>query len=301
MKVKGIVYLSTSMGWFKKDLNRIRSDIERMRSELCANAIRLEGVGAILWRIVEIAKEEGLQVWAHPKVGDVIPKSEYISIYEDFCKKAEDYGIDVLMLGNELSLEVNLEGDRKLGYVERCSNMEKYVHRPLRENPDRFKKFIAELVEKSRKYFSGRISYAAGSWEFELVNWEDLDMVMCNQFLYSKTERIYLDLLLKMKRFGKPAILSEFRFQTIDKAFKAGPIWLYPQKHKVKYDEEAQAECFKKNIEFIKRADLDGCFVHQWDESEIAGRGDLGFGIIRMDGVPKKSFFVIRNFYKTWK
>lgn len=301
VKVKGVAYLSTSMGWFRKDFGRIKSDLERMRNELYANAVRLEGTGALLWKIVEVAKEEGLQVWAHPKVNDVIPGFEFIRIFRNFCRRAEDLGVDVLMVGNELSLEVNLEDNRTLSYVERCSNMEKHVHKPLRENPSRFTSFIAKLVEISRKYFSGKVTYAAGSWEFDLVPWEDLDIVSCNQFLYSQTENTYLDLLLRMKLFGKPAVLSEFGFQTIDKAFEAGPIWLYPQKHKVKYDEEAQARCLKRNIKFIKKADLDGCFVHQWDESEVAGGGDLGFGIVKINGEPKRSFFIIREFYGTWR
>jgi len=55
------------------------------------------------------------------------------------------------------------------------------------------------------------------------------------------------------------------------------------------------------NFKFIRKADLNGCFIHEWDENEIAGNGDLGFGIVRMDGTPKKSFYTIRNFYKNWK
>ncbi|MDL1957331.1 MAG: hypothetical protein LWW95_09875 [Candidatus Desulfofervidus auxilii] len=301
MKIRGIVYLHTSMGWFKKDFNRIENELRMMRDELYANAVRLEGTGITLWKITEIAMNEGLQVWAHPKVDDVVPRSKFVNIYRDFSKRAEDFGIDVLMIGNELSLEVNLESDRTFSYVERCLDMERYVHKPLREKMDSFIDFIAELVEISRKHFSGKITYAAGSWEFDLIDWEDMDIVMCNQFLYSQTKDNYLDLLLKMKSFGKPAVLSEIGFQTINRAFEAGPIWWYPRKHEVEYDEEAQARCFEMNFKFIRKADLNGCFIHEWDENEIAGNGDLGFGIMRMNGTPKKSFYTIRNFYKNWK
>jgi len=289
------------MGWFEKSIDRIRSDLIRMRDELYANAIRLEGTGNLLWKITELALEENLQVWAHPKLEDVIPKSKYTTIFKEFSKKAEDYGINVLMLGNELSLEVNLQTNQTQSYTERCLNMEKYVHKPLKENPEKFQKFITELIEIARKHFSGKITYASASWELPLINWEKLDIVACNLFLYTKTQQTYLNQLLKMKQYGKPAILSEIAYQTIDKAFQAGPIWWYQNKHKTTYSEEAQAKCFKNNLKLIKKANLNGCFIHQWDENQTAGKGDHGFGIIKMNGTPKKAFHIIKNFYKNWK
>jgi len=300
-KVKGVVYLHVSMGWLRKSEFDVRRDFIRMRDELNANAVRLQGYDDWLLRIAEIAKEEGLMVWLQPKLPNVVPEKTFKKLLEKLSEKAEKMDVDVFLIGNELSLEVNRESNKAIDYTNRCLNMRKDVIEPLRANPEEFVKFISDLVMTIRVNFNGKISYASGSWEFDIINWKAFDIVCCNQFYFSETKDSYLELLLKMKEFNKPAVLTEYAFMTIDKSFDAGPLWWYPKGHKVKYDEDAQAECLSKNIELIKKAGLDGCFVHQWQEGTTAGLGDMGFGIVRMNGKPKKSFFVVKEFYEKWK
>ena len=300
-RVKGVVYLHGSMGWLRKSEFDVRRDFIRMRDELSANAVRLQGYSEWLLKIAKIAKEEGLMVWLQPKFPNVVPEKDFKKLLEKLSRKAEKIDVDVFLVGNELSLEVNRESNEMIDYVDRCLNMRENVIEPLQANPGDFVKFISDLIRILRTHFNGKISYASGSWEFDIVNWEDFDIVCCNQFYFSQTKDNYLELLLKMKAFNKPAVLTEYAFMTIDRAFEAGPLWWYPKEYNVRYDEDAQAECFLKNVEIIEKANLDGCFVHQWQEGTIAGLGDLGFGIVKLNGRPKKAFFVIREFYSKWK
>jgi hypothetical protein len=114
-KVKGIIYMSVSMRWVKKALKAIRRDLRRMRDE---------------WECAELAKEESLQVWLHPKADiGVLPRSTFLEMEEEAAHRAEQCGVEVYLLGNELSLEVNLWDDRILEYTER--DIPKDVIEPL--------------------------------------------------------------------------------------------------------------------------------------------------------------------------
>lgn len=207
----------------------------------------------------------------------------------------------VFIAGGELSLELNFETKELGDYVEKTKNFEKNVFKPLRENPERFQNFMTKLVETVRENFNGKIAYSSGTWEFDYVPWNQFDIVMNNQFYWNHVKNNFLELLKDIKKFGKPALQGECAFQTIDKAMDAGPIFWYPKEHRVKYSEESQAKCIKENLEYVKEADLDGVFIFQFDEDEICGNGDLGFGIVKLDGTKKKAFFVISDFFKKWK
>ena len=124
------------------------------------------------------------------------------------------------------------------------------------------------------------------------MDWTQLDLVLCNQFFWPPTQDNFLDLLGRMKAFGKPAILGECGYLTIDRAFEAGPLYWYPQKHRVRYDEGAQGDCLRGCLELVCRADLDGVFIQEWLD-----RNDMGFGLVRSDGTPKLAYRVVADFF----
>jgi len=293
--------MSESMGWLEKSPEKMKEDIKIIKEELHANTIRLEGYGSVVFDIAKIAKDKGLDVWIQPKFEDVIPISIFLEKSKEFAKKAEELGLSVFIAGGELSLELNFETEEIIDYVEKTKNFDRDVFKPLRENPRRFRDFMVELIKIIRDNFNGKIAYSSGTWEFDYVPWDRIDIVMNNQFYWEPTKNNFLELLKEIKKFGKPALQGECAFQTIDKAMEAGPMFLYPKEHKVKYNEDVQARCFEKNLEIVKKADLDGVFVHQFDEGEIGGSGDLGFGIVKLDETRKKAFFVISEFFKKWE
>ena len=294
IRVKGIVYMSVSMGWIRKSRAEIWDDLRRIREELHANTVRLEGHDRRLWECAALAKKEGLEVWLHPKANiGVPPKSEFLRMTEEAAPQAQELGVNVYLLGNELSLEVNLWDDRLLNYTER--DIPREVIEPLRRQPEVFQEFLAQLLEIARANFAGPIGYAAASWEFDHVDWEQFDVVLCNQFLWPPTKDNFPDLLRKMKGFGKPAVLGECGYLTIDRAFEAGPLYWYPQKHRVRYDEGAQAACLRACLELVQEAGLDGVFIQEWQDLD-----DMGFGLVRKDGKPKRAYKVVAEFFQTF-
>lgn len=291
-KVRGVVYMSVSMGWIRKSTDEIRRDFHRMREELYANAVRLEGHDQRLWECAVLAKEEGLEVWLHPKANiGVPPRSAFRKMGEEAARRARRLEVDVYLLGNELSLEVNLWDNRVLEYTER--DIPRDVIKPLRRHPEVFQQFLAELLEIAREKFDGPIGYVAASWEFDYVDWVQFDVVVCNHFLWPPTQVNYIQFLKKMKAFGKPAVLGECGYLTIDRAFEAGPLYWYPQKHRVRYDEEAQAACLQVCLEQVRQADLEGVFVQEWQDLR-----DEGFGLVRGDGRPKQAYKVVADFFQ---
>ena len=56
------------------------------------------------------------------------------------------------LLGNELSLEVNLWDDRLVNYTER--DIPREVIEPLRRQPEVFQEFLAQLLELARENFA---------------------------------------------------------------------------------------------------------------------------------------------------
>ena len=295
MKTKGIIYMHESIGFLKKSRERMRDDVRIMKEELRANTVRLEGFEPIVFDIARMAKDVGLDVWVQPKFREVIPISAYLEKVGRLAQRAEEMEHDAFIAGGELSLELNFETQETEDYIERTGDFEQHVFRPLRENPERFQEFLAQLVETIRENFSGRVTYSSGSWEFDLVPWELFDMVMNNQFYWERTLEDFPRLLEEIKKFGKPALQGECGFLTIDKAMEAGPLFWYLDKHDVRYDEEAQARCFEENLEHVKMADMDGVFIN-----EMSGRRDTEYGILRLDGTKKMAFRIVSKFFREW-
>ncbi|NVM01586.1 MAG: hypothetical protein HWN67_04590 [Candidatus Helarchaeota archaeon] len=301
MKIKGIVYMDESMGWLEKSPEKIQEDMQMIKEKLYANTIRLEGYESKVFDIAKIAKDQGLDVWIQPKFEDVIHTSTFLEKCKELAKKAQELGLTVFIAGGELSLELNFETEEIMDYVEKVKDFETYVIKPLRKNPKRFQNFMIELIKVINENFNGKIAYSSGTWEFDYVPWDHFDIIMNNQFYWEPTKNNFFELLKEIKKFGKSALQGECGFQTIDKAMEAGPKFLYPKENIVKYNEDVQAKCFKENLEYVKKADLDGVFIQQFDEGEIVGNGDLGFGIVKLDGTKKKSFYVISEFFKKWQ
>jgi hypothetical protein len=296
MKTKGIIYMQESLGFLEKSHKRLRDDVRIIREELHANTVRLEGYESIVFDIAEMAKDVGLEVWIQPKFRDVVPTATYLDKVANLARKAEEMEHNTFIAGGELSLELNFETQETQDYIERTRDFERYVFGPLRENPDGFREFLAQLAETIRKNFSGRVTYSSGSWEFDLVPWELFDMVMNNQFYWERTREDFPRLLEEMKKFGKPTLQGECGFLTIDRAMEAGPLFSYLDEHDVRYSEEAQARCFEANLKHVEMADMDGVFIH-----EMSGVRDTEYGIVRLDGTEKKAFRVISNFFQHWE
>jgi len=268
----------------------IRKDLEIMK-KAGISLLRLDSdCPDFLFKIASFGKKLGFQIWAGPKFhkrNPMVNRKEFLKIVENFAFRSEQQNIDVFVAGNELSVELKDFAEIQ-GYQNRCQNWENF-QRQFQKKKKEFNTYLHLLAQKAKKKFSGPITYAAGSWELDSINWEPFDIISANLYWWKYfPEGKYALTLKKLKEYGKPVAVTEFGFQTIKEAFEFGPSWILRKKFSYHYDEKTQAKLIEKNIKLLQNTKIEYAFLHQWRESD-----DNGFGIVCLSGKPKKAFYSI--------
>lgn len=273
----------------------VKEDLKRIR-EAGISLLRLDSDHFdFLFNICSFAKKLGFEIWLGPKFhrqDPMLSKEEFLKVAEKFALEANHQKVDVFVIGNELSLELK---DFALiqEYQNRGLNWSTFI-KEFDERRNKFQEFIGYLAQKSKERFGGLITYAAGIWELENIDWQYMDIVSSNLYLWKYcTEKEYSAYLEKLKAVDKKVAVTEFGFLTIKEAFDFGPAFTVLTQGGFHYDENTQAKLIKKNIALLRQADIDYAFLHQLRE-----RYDAGFGIVKSDGTPKKSFYVLRRLVK---
>jgi hypothetical protein len=289
-------------------------------------AIRITG-HELPWllKVSNEAKKVGLEVWLCPRFAysePMLSREEYIKEVQEFARAAEKENIDVFLIGNELSLELRDFAEIQ-GYENRCGeNWEKFQSE-FQKRKSTFKEFLISLAKEAKKYFSGPITYAAGTWELDSIDWSLFDIVSANLYVWERlAEKEYIETLKNLKQHQKPVAITEFGFTTTQEAWEIGPRHIYKTREipslirnflmshfglvrnilKVNpkfllktaiphhYDEETQKRLLQKNLEILEKEDINQAFVFQWSE-----RFPAGFGLTRPDGTPKKALFLLQG------
>jgi len=312
MKI-GINYLSM----LPQSLSQVRRDLEEMK-KYGFEAIRVTGQD-LSWmlKIVGGAKKAGLKIWLCPRFAHNYPMlsgEKYLQKMREFAKEAEKYGIDVFLVGNELSLELKDFAEIQ-GYENRSRNW-LFFEKQFRERRTIFREYLTLLAKEAKKFFSGPVTYAAGAWELSAIDWSEFDIVSANLYLWQGfAEKMYEETLEKLKEYGKPVVVTEFGFTTTREAWEVGPRHIYgvrkfpssirnfllshpaiirkilqlnPRillKTKIPhhYDEETQKRLIKKNLKILAKSKVTQAFVFEWSEPWKAG-----FGLTH-NGIPKKA------------
>lgn len=264
----------------------VKNDLEEIR-KVKISFLRIDGDDLdFLLDVASWSKELNFQVWFGPKKPNV-DKEEFLELVKNFASTAEKLELNVFVVGNELSVE--LKDFAKIhSYRNRCENW-KVFQKQFQERKQEFSNYLILINQEARKRFSGPITYAAGNWELNSIDWKPFDMVSANLYWWKYfPEKEYLSTLDDLKAFGKPLAITEFGFQTLKEAFEFGPCWWMRKKYLWHYNEKSQAKLIKKNIKLLKQKGVNYAFLHQWREGE-----DAGFGVIKTDGKPKKVFQVI--------
>jgi hypothetical protein len=280
--------------------------------------IRISG-NELSWllRIAKEAKRTGLQVWLSPRFAHnkpMLTREEYLQEMREFAKEAEKQAIDVFLVGNELSLELKDFAEIQ-GYENRSLNWI-FFEKQFRERRTIFREYLKSLREEAKKFFSGPVTYAAGVWELDAIDWSMFDVIAANLYLWERfTESQYVQTLENLKIYNKPVAVTEFGFTTTREAWKIGPrhiygvrefpslihdflmshpaiVWkilkLNPRillKTKIPhhYDEETQKILIQKNLEILAKSKIAQAFVFEWSDPWKAG-----FGLTH-NGTPKKA------------
>ena len=205
------------------DMSVVRRELEIIRDDLHANAVRIVGsdIGRIT-AVAEIALGLGLEVWFSPAFFEYSPEetaSRLVSAAEAATPLSRDHpGRVVFVAGSELTLFMQ-------GMIAGKSVTERL--QGLKADPallgnGKLDAYLAVLVPRLRAVFDGPLTYA--SLTFEQVDWAPFDYVGVDHYREARTKDRYVEMLQPFLSTGKPVIVTEFGMRTYRGAESSGAL-----------------------------------------------------------------------------
>ncbi len=213
--------LSTRRGAL--DMSVVRGELEIIRDDLHANAVRVVGSDAgRMTAVAEIALGLELEVWFSPACFGYPPAettSRLVAAAEMAATlEAAHPGRVVFVAGSELTLFMPgiLPGKT---IPERVQN---FKRDPALLGNGKLKAYLADLVPRLRARFGGALTYA--SLVFEQVDWEPFEYVGVDHYRDSRVKDRYVEMLQPFMATGKPVIVTEFGMRTFRGAESSGAL-----------------------------------------------------------------------------
>lgn len=205
------------------DMAVVRRELEIIRDDLHANAVRIVGsdVGRLM-AVAEVALDLGLEVWFSPALFEYSPEETAARLVAaaDAAARldAAHPGRIVFVAGSELTLFMQgiLAGK---SVTERLQGLT--ADRSALRN-GRLGAFLTALVPRLRARFGGPLVYA--SLAFEQVDWGPFDYVGVDHYRESRTKDRYVEMLQPFLATGKPVIVTEFGMRTFQGAESSGAL-----------------------------------------------------------------------------
>jgi hypothetical protein len=220
MKRKGISYDTgrfMAMNWRPRfDLRIVRRELEIIKNDLHANAVRICGQGIErLAAAAETALGLGLEVWLSPELWEKSPARtlDYIAQAAATAEKLRERWPEqlVMIIGSEFTLFMQgiVEGRNitaRMRHPDLIARIKAGEHnKPLNE-------FLAKANAAARAAFKGKVTYASLVWEE--VDWSLFDFVGVDHYRSARIEDKYVEMLKPSFAHGKPAIITEFGYGT---------------------------------------------------------------------------------------
>ncbi len=213
--------LSTRRGAL--DMSVVRGELEIIRDDLHANAVRVVGSDAgRMTAVAEIALGLGLEVWFSPACFGYPPAettSRLVAAAEMAATlEAAHPGRVVFVAGSELTLFMPgiLPGKTIPARVQN------FKRDPALLGNGKLKAYLADLVPRLRARFGGALTYA--SLVFEQVDWEPFEYVGVDHYRDSRVKDRYVEMLQPFMATGKPVIVTEFGMRTFRGAESSGAL-----------------------------------------------------------------------------
>ena len=205
------------------DLAVVRRELEIIRDDLHANAVRIVGsdVGR-LTSVAEIALGLGLEVWFSPALFEYSPEETAARLVaaagEAARLEAAHPGQVIFVAGGELTLFMPgiLAGK---SVIERLQALKAD---PTALRNGKLNAYLTALVPRVRAVFAGPLVYA--SLAFEQVDWEPFDYVGVDHYREARTKDRYVEMLRPFLATGKPVIVTEFGMRTFRGAESSGAL-----------------------------------------------------------------------------
>ncbi|GAA2279447.1 hypothetical protein GCM10010149_24130 [Nonomuraea roseoviolacea subsp. roseoviolacea] len=283
----------------------VRREMRVIAGELNCRAVRVSGGDPErLGVAAEEAAAAGLEVWFAPFPVDV-PREEMLALYADCAARAETLrrgGAEVVLVtGCETSAfgPGFIPGDTYRDRLQAMTDGDMEWWRSLGEVMARFNAFLAEAAATVRPVFGGRVTYAAGPWEF--VDWGPFDLVGVDAYRAAYNAATFREELRGHFRHGKPVAVTEFGTCAYRGAGERGGMaWVVPDG--AVPDEEEQVRYLGELLDVFEEAGVDTALWFTFAGYNRAGAGDIGsYGVVRMlDGTrwePKKVFHAMAARY----
>ena len=270
------------------DMSVVRRELEIIRDDLHANAVRV--VGSELGRmmaVAEIALDLGIEVWFSPAFFEYSMEettARLVAAAESAARlEAAHPGRVVFVAGSELTLFMpGILAGRSV--TERLQGLK---GDPALLRNGKLDAYLAALVPRLRAGFNGPLTYA--SLTFEQVDWAPFDYVGVDHYRDTRVKDRYVDMLRPFLSTGKPVIVTEFGMRTYHGAESSGALgfgvtdttrlWLHTRpvigrfvrprlKGTFQRDEAMQARELADTLDELERAGVAGAllstFVGPW-------------------------------------
>jgi hypothetical protein len=336
MRIKGIVYDTgfINAGATTKerfDTAIIKREMHIIKNDLHCNAVRITGGDADhLETVATLAASEELEVWYCPFTCDLTIK-ELSCFLIDASERAErirSLGAEVVFIaGSEISL-INKGFFKEETLAERLAlitNPAKFKEQ-LPQVQQKIKSFLADIVQRVRQIFNGKISYA--SLPFEGVDWNIFDFIATDAGHRSAAIAPYFKKGVQaLVSQGKPVAVTEFGCCTYrgaaDSGARADWIIEWDDRGRASHlnnayvrDEEEQAAYLLELFEIFEAEKVDAVFVNTFARYDLPHRTDpikdldiASEGVVKvyenmqgkvypdMPWEPKTAFYAVSKFY----
>lgn len=281
------------------DMSVVRRELEIIREDLHANAVRIVGsdVGRMT-AVAEIALGLDLEVWFSPAFFEYSQDetaARLVAAAEAAARLAAAHpGRVIFVAGGELTLFTPgiLPGK---SVTERLQNLK---GDPALLGNGKLNEYLAALVPRLRAGFDGPLIYA--SLAFEQVDWGLFDYVGVDHYREARTKDRYVEMLQPFLATGKPVIVTEFGMRTYHGAESSGALgfgvtdttrlWLHTRpvigrffrprlKGTFQRDEAMQARELAETLDELERSGVAGALLSTFGTPEATTDDDPRYDV----------------------
>ncbi|TCO49898.1 hypothetical protein [Actinocrispum wychmicini] len=284
----------------------VQHDMAVIVGELHCKTVRVSGGDPERLSVAaRCAADAGLEVWFAPFPVDM-PTDQLLPFLEDCAQRAETLrrdGADVVFVaGCEISAFCGgfIPGDTYSDRLQTMVSADQEWWASLGPIMQRFNEFLAQTAATVRSHFGGRVTYAAGPWEF--IDWSPFDIVGVDAYRAAYNAEEFRSELRRHFTHGKPVAVTEFGTCAYQGAGdRGGMAWQVPEG--AVRDEDEQVRYFTELLDIFEEEGVDTALWFTFAGYTYQGDKDLGsYGVVRMldetTWEPKKVFHTMADRYK---
>jgi hypothetical protein len=251
----------------------MEGEIEAISEQLHANSISVYGTD--IDRLVDtatVALENDLHVWIQPRLIDR-PREATFAHLARTAREAERLREEHAHVGLNLGVESSLfvpgivPGKTWWDRIPALSARRLDFHAVGR----RLDAYLERAAKVARKHFEGEITYSAGPWEVERIDWSRFDDVGIDYYAFHANRAGHVRDLGQLRRLDKPIVVTEFGTNAFVGAPRLeGGGWTIvdygktpPEiRGKPVRDERVQADYLLDMLDVFESLDIRGAYVH---------------------------------------